>query len=168
MPDNQAIVAIARKLLVALWHVLTEKAADKHAEPQMVATKLMRWSWKLTDEEHGGMTSRQFIRYHLMRLGLGEDLTHVTYGNMSRRIASVEELQAARPDLQPTTDGWRLTPDSRRRIIGAPPTERREPVAFSRWPRLFISASLPRQRVLAAGRICVLPPKAPIDFKRPS
>lgn len=42
MPDNQAIVAIARKLLVALSHVPTKKAADKHAEAHMVATKLMR------------------------------------------------------------------------------------------------------------------------------
>ena len=99
MPDNQAIVAIARKLLVALWHVLTEKAADKHAEPQMVATKLMRWSWKLTDAQRGGLTSRQFIRYHLMRLKLGDDLTHLKYGNMPRRIASVEEVLALKPEL---------------------------------------------------------------------
>ena len=28
----KAIVAIARKLLVVVWHVLTEQAADKHAE----------------------------------------------------------------------------------------------------------------------------------------
>jgi transposase len=41
---NQAIVAIARKLLVAVWHVLSERAADVHAEPQMVAFKLMVWS----------------------------------------------------------------------------------------------------------------------------
>ncbi|MBI3361040.1 MAG: hypothetical protein HY023_08010 [Chloroflexi bacterium] len=82
-----------------MWHVLTERASDRHAEPKMVACKLMRWSWKLSDAERGGLTSRQFIRYHLMRLKLAEDLTHVTYGNMPRRIASVEELLAARPEL---------------------------------------------------------------------
>jgi hypothetical protein len=62
----KAIVAIARKLLVAVWHVLTERAADKHADPQRVATKLMRWSWGLTDKQRGGLTSRQFTRsgYH--------------------------------------------------------------------------------------------------------
>lgn len=100
MGHNKAIVAIARHLLVAVWHVLTERAADKHGDPKMIAFKLMRWSWKLTDTQRSGLTSRQFIRYHLMRLGLGEDLTHVTYGNMPRRIASVDELLAARPQLQ--------------------------------------------------------------------
>jgi transposase len=99
MPDNQAIVAIARKLLVAIWHVLTKQVADKHADAEKVATKLMRWSWELTDEQRGGLTTRQFVRYQLRHLKLGEDLTHLRYGNKSRRIASEEELLAARPDL---------------------------------------------------------------------
>jgi transposase len=102
MNENKAVVAIARRLLVAIWHVLTERAADKHAEPQMVATKLMRWSWELTEAQRGGLTTRQFIRFHLMRLQLGEDLTHFRYGNMPRRIASVEELLTAKPELNPS------------------------------------------------------------------
>jgi transposase len=105
MPDNKAIVAIARKLLVALWHVLTERVADQHAEPKMVATKLMRWAWALTDEQRGGLTTRQFIRYHLMRLQLGDDLTHLRYGNMPRRIATVEEVLALKPELRSLTEG---------------------------------------------------------------
>jgi hypothetical protein len=54
-----------------------------------------KWWW-------GSLTLRQFTRsgYHLMRLQLGEDLTHLRYGNMSRRIASVEELLAVRPELR--------------------------------------------------------------------
>ncbi len=103
MDENKAVVAVARRLLVAIWHVLTERAADKHAEPQMVATKLMRWSWELSDEQRGGLTTRQFIRYHLMRLQLGEDLTHFRYGNMPRRVASVEELLAVKPELRAAT-----------------------------------------------------------------
>ncbi len=65
----------------------------------MVATKLVRWSWDLTDEQRGGLTTRQFIRLQLMKLQLGEELTHLRYGNMPRRIASVEELLKARPNL---------------------------------------------------------------------
>jgi len=30
---------------------------------------------------------------------LGKDLTHITYGNMPRRIASVEEVLALKPEL---------------------------------------------------------------------
>jgi transposase len=100
MDKNKAIVAIAHKLLTAVWHVLTERVADKHAEPKMVACKLMRWSWELTEEQRGGLSSRQFIRLGLMHLKLGENLTHLTYGNLPRRIASVEELLSARPELR--------------------------------------------------------------------
>jgi transposase len=94
MPENKAIVAIARKLLVAIWYVLTHRIADRQADPVRVATKLMRWSWELTDEQRGGLTSRQFIRYHLMRLILGHDLSCISYGNMPRRISSEEEVLA--------------------------------------------------------------------------
>jgi transposase len=94
MPANKAIVAIARKLLVTIWYVLSHQAADRQADPVRVATKLMRWSWELSDAQRGGLTRRQFIRYQLMRLNIGHDLTHLVYGNMPRRIASVEEVRA--------------------------------------------------------------------------
>ena len=103
---NQAITAIARKLLVVVWHVLTECAADTHAEPEMVACKLMVWSWKLTDEQRGGLTSRQFartcggagVRYGLLQLDLGHDLTHIVTGQSTRRaIAPPDEVAGAAP-----------------------------------------------------------------------
>jgi len=99
-PQGVVIVAIARKLLVAVWHVLTERAADKHAEPVMVASKLMRWSWDLTPEQRGGLTSRQFIRYGLLHLQLGEDLRGFTYGGQPRASAPPEEILALFPELQ--------------------------------------------------------------------
>jgi transposase len=102
MPANVAIVAIARKLLVVIWHVLTEQAADKHADEKRVATKFMRWSWALTEEQRDGLSTRLFVRRQLMRLQLGKDLTHFTYGGMPRRVASVDELLAACPELAPS------------------------------------------------------------------
>jgi len=102
MPANVAIVAIARKLLVVIWHVLTEQAADKHANAERVAAKFTRWSWGLTQEQRDGLSTRLFVRRQLMRLQLGEDLTHFTYGGMPRRIASVEELLVACPHLAPS------------------------------------------------------------------
>jgi len=92
-------VAIARKLLVAVWYVLSKRAADCHAEPRTVACKLMRWSWQLTKEQRGGLTSRQFIRYTLLRLQLGHDLTTLTYGGTPHGLASVEEIPALFPEL---------------------------------------------------------------------
>jgi hypothetical protein len=46
------------------------------------------------------LSSRQFIRLGWMHLKLGENLTHVVYGNLPRRIASVEELLSVRPELR--------------------------------------------------------------------
>src|SRR4030067_2400586 len=39
MPPTKAIVALARKMLVVIWHVLTEQAADTHANADLVAFK---------------------------------------------------------------------------------------------------------------------------------
>jgi hypothetical protein len=83
--------------------VLAERATDKNAIPNMVAFKLMMWSWKLSDQERGGLTSRQFIRYHLMHLKLGEDLPYLITGkNTKRAIASPEEVLALKPELSKT------------------------------------------------------------------
>ena len=91
-----AIVAIARKLLVALWHILSGRVADRNAEPERVAFKLMVWSWRLSREQRGGLTSRQFVRYGLLRLGLGDDLTHILSGQR-RCWPSVQSCEPA-PD----------------------------------------------------------------------
>lgn len=98
--EKKAIVALARKLLVVLWHVLHDQTTDQRSEAERVAFKLMVWSWKLTDAQRGGLTSRQFIRAHLIRLGLGQDLTHITRGGTKRPLASVAEVLALRPELR--------------------------------------------------------------------
>ncbi len=100
MPENVAIVAIARKLLVAIWYVLSRQVADKHADEQRVAAKFMRWSWALTPQQRGGLSTRLFIRRQLWRLQLAPDLTRFTYGGMPRRVASLDELRAACPELE--------------------------------------------------------------------
>ena len=104
--EPKAIVAIARKLLVVVWHVLMAKSADRRAEAEQVAFKLMVWAWKLSDEQRGGMSSRQFIRAQLMQLGIGNELTHITRGGTRRPLATVEEvlvLQAKRGEQSDTT-----------------------------------------------------------------
>lgn len=98
MAASKAIVAIARRLLVVVWHVLTERAADRRADPDMVAFKLMVWSWKLNDLQRGGLTSRQFVRYGLMRLKIGQEISRIKRLN-NRPIASVEEVLERLPEL---------------------------------------------------------------------
>jgi transposase len=98
--EAKALVAIARKLLIVVWHVLMAKSADRRADAEQVAFKLMVWAWKLSDEQRGGLSSRQFIRAHLIRLGLGAELTHITRGGTRRPLATIEEVLALRPELR--------------------------------------------------------------------
>jgi transposase len=98
--EHKAVVAIARKLLIVVWHVLLAKSADHRADAEQVAFKLMVWASPLTDEQRGGLTSRQFIRAHLIRLGLGDELTHITRGGTRRPLATIEEVLTLRPELR--------------------------------------------------------------------
>jgi transposase len=98
--EHKALVAIARKLLIVVWHVLMGRSADRRADAEQVAFKLMVWAWKLTDEQRGGLTSRQFIRAQLMRLGLGDELTHITRGGTKRPLATREEVLSVLAEQQ--------------------------------------------------------------------
>ena len=100
MSSKKAIVAVAHKLLVVAWHVLAKRTADTEAKPQMVASKLIGWSGRLGEGARGGLTTRQYVRYHLMKLKLGDDLKGVRQGRKTRPLASPEEMLALRPDLK--------------------------------------------------------------------
>ena len=60
----------------------------------------MTWAWKLTPAQRLGMTSRQCMRYHLLRLQIGNELTHIRRGGTARPLAPPEEVLALRPDLK--------------------------------------------------------------------
>ena len=60
----------------------------------------MTYSYDLTEEQRGGMTTRELVRYHLMRLQLGDDLTAIPYGGRVRPLASVDEVLALHPELK--------------------------------------------------------------------
>jgi len=78
---NKAIVAIARKLLVAVWHVLTKEEADRFAEPAMVARKLARYAHTLGSENRpDGQSVGEFVRAQLDRLAIGADLDTIQWG----------------------------------------------------------------------------------------
>jgi len=79
---NKAIVAIARKLLVSVWHVLSRGCADRFAAPPQVARKLMDYTYELGRANRPeGQTTAQAVRAHLDRLGLGADLEQISWGS---------------------------------------------------------------------------------------
>ncbi len=78
---NKAIVAIARKLLVAVWHVLTLQVADKHADPARVARKLMQVTYKLGKlNRPTGLSTGDIVRTQLDRLQLARELRSISWG----------------------------------------------------------------------------------------
>ena len=89
---NQAIVVVARKLLVAVWHVLNKEELDERASEEDLAYKMLLWSWSLSEEVRQGLTYKQFAKYALMRLGVQTDITRFVRKNVPRRIASREEV----------------------------------------------------------------------------
>jgi len=89
---NKAIVAIARKLLVAVWHVLTKKCADRFAVPELVARKLLQHPNRLGRANRSpGLSAAAYVRQQLDRLGLGVKLTEIHWG--SQRTISLPPSQ---------------------------------------------------------------------------
>jgi len=78
---NKAIVAVARKLLITVWYVLQGKA-DKFAEPQAVAQKMLKFAYEVGKANRPkGQTAAQFARVRMDALGLGSELTSIPWGS---------------------------------------------------------------------------------------
>jgi hypothetical protein len=104
---NQAIVVIARKLLVAVWQVLTKEETDVHASAEDLAYtprqhggyKMLVLSWDLDESVRMGLTYKQFAKYALMKLGVQDDIIRFVRKNVPRRIASREEVLVRMAEL---------------------------------------------------------------------
>jgi len=103
MHKNQAIVAIARRLLELVWYVLSRKQAYRNFSDERIAYKYLTWSWQLSEKDRDGLTRQQFTRYYLMRLGIGHDLEQIELNpRYKRNLASEAEVLALRPELKQT------------------------------------------------------------------
>ena len=90
---SKAIVAIARKLLVAVWHVLTKESADRFADPCDVACSFFRFAYKVGVKNlPDGQSALVFTREHLDRLGIGKDLQEIPWGSMRHKLPTSKLL----------------------------------------------------------------------------
>lgn len=96
---NQAIVVVARKLLVAIWHVLSKEETDVHASEEDLAYKMLLLSWSLKEDTRMGLSYKQFAKYALMKLGVKNDITRFVRKDVPRRLAPREEVLARMTDL---------------------------------------------------------------------
>jgi len=103
MHRNQAIVAIARRLLELVWYVLSRKQPYRHFSHERIAYKYLTWSWQLSETDRDGLTRQQFTRYYLMRLGIGHNLEQIALNpRYKRNLTSEAEVLALRPELKQT------------------------------------------------------------------
>lgn len=98
---NEAVVAIARKMLVAIWHVLSKREPRRHSTDEDLAYKMLIWSQRMDEDARQGLSRQQFTKYGLLRLGAGQDITRIVRNGFPRRIAPSEEVLALKPDLRP-------------------------------------------------------------------
>lgn len=96
---NQAMVVIARKLLIAIWHVLSKEETDIQASEEDLAYKMLLLSWSLSAEVRHGLTYKQFAKYALMKLGVETDITRFVRKDVPRRLAPREEVLARVAEL---------------------------------------------------------------------
>ena len=79
---NKTIVAIARKLLITVWHVLARKVVDRFAESEKVSQKMLRFAYAVGKENRPGhQTAAQFARERMDVLGIGQELTSIAWGS---------------------------------------------------------------------------------------
>jgi hypothetical protein len=79
---RKAIGAVARKLLVVLWPVLSKQVVDLHAEDLAVARKLFLWSSTKGTARRLGCSRAAFVRKHVDSLGRGKEGTTFTDGTL--------------------------------------------------------------------------------------
>jgi len=84
---SKAVVATARKLLVAVWHVLNKKAADRFADPRNVACSFFALAYRVGVRNlPEGQSALVFTREQLDRLGIGKDLQEIPWGSIHRKL----------------------------------------------------------------------------------
>jgi transposase len=98
---SQAIVAIARKMLVVVWHVLSKQEPCRLSQDEDLAYKMIIWSQRLDEDALQGMTRQQFAKYGLLRLGAGKNIERIVRNGFSRRLASAEDVLTLKPELRP-------------------------------------------------------------------
>lgn len=100
---NKAIVAIARKLLVAAWFILAQGKTDRFAQPEAIAQKLLGVAYRVGKENRpAGQSAAQFVRIRLDALHLGGELTHIPWGSKKPIPLPPSSLKTERSDVSNT------------------------------------------------------------------
>lgn len=95
---QKALVAVARRLLVAVWHVLAKREADLHADATQVACSFFKHAYDVGVKNlPDGQSALQFTRNQLDRLGIGADLKTIPWGSKSFKLPPSKRSPAPTP-----------------------------------------------------------------------
>lgn len=78
---KKAIVAIARKLLVIVWHVLSKQEADRNADQERIARTIMQWARNKSTATRQGLSRVEFVRRELDRIGIGTEMESFVFNS---------------------------------------------------------------------------------------
>ena len=92
---EKAIVAIARQMLVVVWHVWHDREPDQHTDAKAVARKMMTWAEQGGKAMRHGLTATQFVRLQLDRLGIGQDMIEFHYGSRDYKLPQPDSVKPA-------------------------------------------------------------------------
>jgi transposase len=87
MCKSKAITAIAHKLLVTIWHLLTKHSVDRFADPQAIARGFMTWATQHRLAARLGIRRLEFVQQQLDRLGIRSQIAQLRYGGRLYPIA---------------------------------------------------------------------------------
>lgn len=88
---NKATVAIARKLLCSVWHILHRREVDCYGDPAKIAQTFAAFIYRELDvaDLPSGETVLECVRRLLDQLKIGKELQYVRYGKQAARAAAV-------------------------------------------------------------------------------
>jgi len=104
---NKAIVALARQMLVAVWHILTKRQPDRYADWAKVATNFMTIAYDdFGGAEYipGGRTAPEFTRWCLDSLGVCAEMPRVKFSGKTYLLPQ-SSLPGAPPAAEPKGNG---------------------------------------------------------------
>lgn len=82
MHKKKALIAVARKLLVTIWHVLTKREVDRHGDEEQIACAFFRMAYKIGPQSlPDSMSAKAYTRHCLDTLGIGKELMEIPWGS---------------------------------------------------------------------------------------
>ncbi|MFZ5887376.1 MAG: IS110 family transposase [Chloroflexota bacterium] len=82
-----SILSLARLLLVAVWHILSKNAVDKHADVRSVACSLFNTAYRMRVRNlPQGLSAKQWVRRELDRLGIGREISQFRWGTKTEKL----------------------------------------------------------------------------------